>query len=137
MSEFIRDFVAPALAILGSAFLLLGALGVIRMPDLYTRMGSGTKAYTLGIALMLLAVAAHFQTLPIITRAIAGVIFFFLTAPVSAHAIARAAHFVRVPLWEGTVLDELQDRYDEATHTLHSRDLLPVQPHEEEQPSEP
>jgi multicomponent Na+:H+ antiporter subunit G len=55
-------------------------------------------------------VAVHFQELGVTTRAVLVIAFFFLTAPVGAHVIARAAYAVGVPLWEGTITDELRDR---------------------------
>ena len=62
------------------------------------------------LAGVLLAVAIHFQDLAVTTRAVLVIAFFFLTAPVGAHMIARAAYAVGVPLWEGTITDELRDR---------------------------
>lgn len=122
MSDLLTNIVVPALLIVGAGLLLLASVGITRMPDLFTRMQTATKASTLGIGFMLMAAAAHFQTLPITLRAVAGVTFFFLTAPVAAHLIARAAHFVHVPLWDGTVLDELRGRYDDERHLLRSHD---------------
>jgi multicomponent Na+:H+ antiporter subunit G len=90
------------------------------MPDLFTRMQPATKAATLGVTCMLLAVAVYFGRIGITTRAFAGITFFFLTAPVTAHLIGRAAYFVGVPRWEGTVVDELYDKYDPLTHTCRS-----------------
>jgi multicomponent Na+:H+ antiporter subunit G len=110
--------IADVLLLLGASFLLLAAIGVLRMPDLFMRMSAATKGTTLGIACMLLAVGIYFPGLGITTRTIATIVFFFLTAPVAAHMIGRAAYFIGVPLWEGTVLDELRGRYDPFTHAL-------------------
>jgi multicomponent Na+:H+ antiporter subunit G len=68
----------------------------------------------------MLGLALHFNDLAISARALAVVVFIFVTAPVAAHMIARAAYFSGVPLWEGTLSDDLEGRYDERTHTLHS-----------------
>jgi multicomponent Na+:H+ antiporter subunit G len=57
----------------------------------------------------MLAVAVDFGDLAITTRVVLIVAFVFLTAPISAHMIGRAAYYVGVPLWEGTTLDELRD----------------------------
>jgi multicomponent Na+:H+ antiporter subunit G len=54
------------------------------------------------------------------TRVPATMSFVFLTAPVAAHMIARAAYFVGVSLWEGTMIDELRGHYDRRTHRLLS-----------------
>lgn len=112
MSELLSDM----LEIVGAAFLLLAALGIIRMPDLFTRMQAATKASTLGAACMLGAAALHFGDLGVATRAMAAILFFFLTAPVTAHLIGRASYFVGTPLWNGSVVDELRANYDPLTH---------------------
>lgn len=114
------ETVAAVLMIIGSSFMLLGAIGVARMPDLFTRMQSTTKASTLGIGCMFAAAAVHFGTLEVAIRALAVIIFVFLTQPIGAHMISRAAYFVGVPLWEGTRRDELRGRYDPRTHVLES-----------------
>src|SRR5690606_14226435 len=88
------------------------------MPDLFMRMQAATKASTLGIGCILLAVALHFGELGIASRALAAIIFVCLTAPVAAHVIARASYFVGVPLWQGTIIDELRGHYDRRTHRL-------------------
>jgi CPA2 family monovalent cation:H+ antiporter-2 len=104
--------------ILGAVFGVLASAGVVRMPDLFMRMQAATKASTLGIGCIVLAVAVHFGELGITTRALATIVFVFLTAPVAAHMIARASYFVGVPLWEGTIIDELRGHYDRRTHRL-------------------
>jgi multicomponent Na+:H+ antiporter subunit G len=89
-----------------AAFAFLAALGLLRLPDLYTRMQAATKAGSLGAGLILLATALHFGTLGTTARALLVAFFVFLTAPVAAHAIGRAAYTIGVPLWKGTRLDE-------------------------------
>jgi monovalent cation/proton antiporter MnhG/PhaG subunit len=113
-----NEILSSSLIIIGAAFALLASAGVVRMPDLFTRMQAATKASTLGIGCIVLAVAIYFGELSITTRALAIIAFVFLTAPVAAHMIARAAYFVGVPLWEGTVIDELSGHYDRRTHKL-------------------
>ena len=125
-----NETLSSALMIIGATFALLAGAGVIRMPDLFTRMQAATKASTLGIGCILLAVAIDFGELGITTRALATMIFVFLTAPVAAHMIARAGYFVGVPLWERTVIDELHGHYDRRTHKLARPDdpyaMLPM-----------
>ena len=106
------------LMFLGATFLLLAAIGVFRMPDLYSRMQAATKAATLGIASMLLGVAIYFDELGVTTRALLVIVFFFLTAPVAAHMLGRAAYIMGVPLWEGTIRDELEGCYEKKTRRL-------------------
>jgi len=116
-----REWVVAALLLLGAAFSLLAAIGVVRMPDLFTRMQTTTKAASLGAGFILVAVAVHFANVAVTTRAVAAVAFVLLTAPVAAHMIGRAAYVVGVPLWEGSVADQLRGHYDPATHELDSR----------------
>lgn len=111
-----RSLVGDGLMLLGALFLLLAAIGMLRMPDLFTRMQAATKASTLGIACVLLAVALHFTSVGVTMRALAALAFFLLTAPVTAHLIGRASYFVGTPLWERTVADELRGRYNPFTH---------------------
>lgn len=115
-----NDITTAVLLMIGALFLLLAGVGVVRMPDIFTRMQSATKASTLGVACMLLAAAVHFNDLGVTTRAIAGIFFFLITAPVTAHVLGRASYFLGVPLWSGTVRDELHGRYDLSTHMLDS-----------------
>ncbi len=113
-----RDLVSLLLMLLGAFFMFVAAVGVVRMPDLFLRMSATSKSATLGAACMLLAAAVHFNAFGITTRAVATIAFLFLTAPVAAHRIGRAAYFLGVPLWKGTVRDDLRGQYDAATHRL-------------------
>lgn len=102
--------VSAMLLLVGGCFMLLASLGILRLPDLFMRLQAATKASTLGTACILLATAIHFQDLAVTTRAMLVIAFFVLTAPVGAHMIARAAYAVGVPLWEGSVADELREQ---------------------------
>ena len=108
-----RIWVTIALLAAGSSLMLLSAVAVVRFPDFYARMQASTKASTLGIACLALAAAVHFGSLAITSRALALVVFVFLTAPVAAHVIGRAAHMVGVELWSGTSFDDLRRDQDE------------------------
>jgi len=116
------DIVSDVLMLIGAIFLLLAAVGMVRMPDLFTRMQAASKASTLGIACVLLALAFHFPGISVNIRVIGTITFFYLTAPITAHLIGRAAYFVGVPVWKGTVIDELRGRYNPLTHHLGSDD---------------
>lgn len=105
-----NDVLTAILIFTGGAFMLLGGVGVVRLPDLFMRMQAATKAATLGAGCMLLAVAVHFGELAVVTRALLVTAFIFLTAPVAAHMIARAAYSVGTPLWEETIADELREQ---------------------------
>jgi multicomponent Na+:H+ antiporter subunit G len=104
----------------GSLLALIAAIGVVRLPDLFLRMSGTTKAATLGVGSILLAVALFSGEMGVAARALAIALFTMLTAPVAAHMIGRAAYLNGVPLWSGTLVDEMQDRYDVRTHSLGS-----------------
>ena len=104
--------------LIGSAFALIAALGMLRMPDLLMRMHAGTKAGTLAAGLILLATAMDFATLSTTIRALIVIVFLFITMPIGAHALGRAAYFIKIPLWKNTIIDELRDHYNEKTHEL-------------------
>lgn len=106
----------------GAVFMFLAAVGVARMPDLFTRMHANTKSVTLRVGCLMLGVSLYFSDLSLTARASAVIVFIFTTVPVGAHMLGRAAYFAGVPLWEGTLSDELRGHYDFATHTLASLD---------------
>ncbi len=102
------EILVSIFVVLGGLFALAAALGVLRLPDVLIRMHASTKAGTLGCGLILVAVAIYFAEGAITARAIAAIIFLILTAPVAAHMIGRAAYKTGVPLWKGTVIDEMK-----------------------------
>jgi multicomponent Na+:H+ antiporter subunit G len=101
--------IVTLLLVLGALFMLLAAVGLVRLPDLYLRMSATSKAATLGASLVLLGAAVHFGTAAVAGRAVVIVVFLFLTAPVAAHAIGRAGYRRKSPLWKGTIADELAE----------------------------
>ncbi|QTF93609.1 monovalent cation/H(+) antiporter subunit G [Halomonas sp. BM-2019] len=114
------DFVKGTFIIAGGLLMLLASLGILRLPDLLTRMHATTKAAALGVILIMLAVAVHFAEVGVSARAFAIIVFILMTAPVAAHVIGRAGYFVGSKLWSGTVKDELRPNYDPLTHELKS-----------------
>jgi multicomponent Na+:H+ antiporter subunit G len=119
-----HEVASGILLVIGTIFMVVAGVGIVRMPDLYLRMSATSKAATLGVGLVLLAVAVHFHDFGVTSRALATIIFLLFTAPVAAHIIGRAAYIAGVPLWEGTVCDELRGRYDKDTHLLSSSPSL-------------
>lgn len=85
------DIVSGALLITGSAFALLAAIGVVRLPDLLSRMHAATKPQTLGLFLILAGLALRVHSVGDLTLIVVIIAFQMLTAPVSAHMIGRAA----------------------------------------------
>jgi multicomponent Na+:H+ antiporter subunit G len=115
-----NDIIIMIIVSLGTLFILLAAIGLVRMPDLYLRMSVTTKAATLGVGLILIGLALYYMETSITTRVIAIIVFLLLTAPISAHVIGRASYFVGVPLWKKTKIDELEGMYNTKTHDLMS-----------------
>lgn len=109
---FIRDILVVIFALLGTFFVFIASLGLIRMPDILMRLQTVSKASTLGAAFSLLAVAIFFQQIEITVRAIFVIIFLFLTSPVAAHVIARSAYKSKIALWDKTICDEMKDADD-------------------------
>jgi multicomponent Na+:H+ antiporter subunit G len=93
---------------LGALLILVAAIGILRMPDLLARMHASSKAGTLGTILVLVGVAMMQGDAGVVVRAILVIVFLFLTAPVAAHAIARAAHRSGGATSEELVIDELR-----------------------------
>ena len=100
------DILTAVVWLAGSAFALLAAVGVLRMPDVFTRMQASTKASTLGLGCLLIGSALQMGDFASFIRAASIGGFVLLTTPVSGLVIARAAYFADVPLWDGTVLDD-------------------------------
>lgn len=108
------------LAFLGAFFILLAAIGLVRMPDLYLRISVTTKATTLGIGLLLISAGIYFAEIGISSRVLAIIFFMLLTAPVGAHLLGRSSYFTGVPLWKKSVLDQLAGKYNKRSHKLKS-----------------
>lgn len=112
------DFWIITLSTSGALFILLAAIGILRMPDFYLRVSVTTKAVTLGVGLILVASAFAFKNFSVTSRVLAIIVFILLTAPVGAHMIGRAAYFIGVPLWSKTKIDDLKGKYDKRSHKL-------------------
>jgi multicomponent Na+:H+ antiporter subunit G len=100
-------YVVGILIVIASLFTLTASIGLLRLPDLYTRMHAASKAGTVGSCVMLLALAIDASEWSISTRAIAGIAFFLLTVPISSHLLAKAAHVAGYPLSGHSVRDDL------------------------------
>lgn len=93
------EIVAGLLAVAGGVFAVIAALGLLRLPDVLIRMHAATKVGTLSAGLVMAAVALHESEAAVTVRAVAIVLFMFLTAPIAAHMIGRAALRMGVPLF--------------------------------------
>ena len=104
------DYLIATLLIIGGLFIFVGSFGLLKLPDFYTRLHAPTKATTLGIGAVLMASVAataardgSFSVHEIVIS-----LFLFITAPVSANMLAKAALHKKVPMRENTRNRELQ-----------------------------
>ncbi|MFJ8063507.1 Na+/H+ antiporter subunit G [Psychrobacillus sp. NPDC096426] len=102
---------AALVILLGSIMSIISALGIIRLPDVYTRSHAATKSSTLAVLLSLSGAFVYFWVHDgfISVRLLLGIIFVFLTAPVAGHLITRAAYRGRVKLTDNSADDELKE----------------------------
>ncbi|WP_394190535.1 monovalent cation/H(+) antiporter subunit G [Paenisporosarcina quisquiliarum] len=101
--------------VFGVIFILVTAIGLIRLPDVYSRTHAASKSATLGVMFILLGVFFHFWFIEghVNTRILLGIVFLFITGPVGGHVIGRSAYLTGVKMWEGSVKDELAPVLDE------------------------
>ncbi len=102
------EWIAAFLLISGSLFMLVAAIGVIKLSDVYMRMHAITKAASLGAILMLAAVSLIYVQWIVWVEALMVVVFVILTAPIASHMIAKAAHKTGMPKGPGYIMDELE-----------------------------
>ncbi|MCF6334277.1 MAG: monovalent cation/H(+) antiporter subunit G [Spirochaetales bacterium] len=94
-------------SLIGAVFLFLGSLGIVRMPDSYNRIQTGTKATTLGTLMFLIGVGLYNPSW--FPKLIVLIFFILFTNPVSSHVLARAAYSIGTELTKLTVVDKLKD----------------------------
>ncbi|SFM37990.1 Na+/H+ antiporter subunit G [Marinobacter zhejiangensis] len=89
----IAEYLIAGLLLIGGAFTLIGAIGLARMPDFYTRLHAPTKATTVGVGAIMLASISYssYQGAGIDTAELLITVFLFMTAPVSANILAKSA----------------------------------------------
>ncbi len=104
---------AYILMLVGSACAIIGAIGLVRLPDVYNRLHANT-VIAVGGAILITLGAGLLRGLDVyLIKALTIVVFLFITNPVGAHAIARAAHKSGVKLWKGSVIDQLKEEKEE------------------------
>ena len=114
------EIITGCLLLISGFFFLMAALGILRFPDLYMRNHAASKAGTLGVGCAFLAIALISSDTPTTVRAIAGILFFLLTAPISGHLLARAAYCTGLKPWSGTDIDHLAGKYTPKSLKLSS-----------------
>lgn len=99
-----------ATMVVGTFLVAVASLGLVRFPDVFTRMHAAGKAGTLGISLIIVSSVICFAGVDnsILVRGLIAIFFQFLTTPTSTHLLARTSYIRNYSLTERTVVDELQ-----------------------------
>ena len=95
----IQQAVVAALVVVGSFFLIVGTIGLLRLPDVYNRMHATSKATTLGAASIFLAGFVYYGPENAGLTSLVGILFLFITAPTGAHLISRSAQKMGIPFF--------------------------------------
>jgi multicomponent Na+:H+ antiporter subunit G len=105
------EVIVIVLAAVGWAFSLSGAVGIVRMPDVYCRIQCSSKMITMGALPVLIALVVGEGPVSVFgSRALLVAILLLVINPVASHALARAAYKIGVPMWSGAVADQVADR---------------------------
>lgn len=94
------------LVLLGSFTMLISAIGILRLPDFYSRLSAVTKNSTLGVLLIVMAAVLYFNNIEVMLKGLSIMFFIALTSPTSAYIIAKAAIHIKVPFWNKTDLTD-------------------------------
>ena len=106
-----RDAIVIALAAIGLAFSLSGAVGILRMPDVYSRIQCSSKTITMGALPALIALVVGMGPISSYgSRALLVAVLLLIVNPVASHALARAAYKTGVPMWRGAVVDQVRQQ---------------------------
>jgi multicomponent Na+:H+ antiporter subunit G len=107
----VRDGVAIGLAVCGLLFSLSGVVGILRMPDLYTRVQCSSKTITMGALPVLVALVVSEGPLSTYgSRALIVALLLLVANPMASHALVRAAYKAGVPMWKGAAYDQVAPR---------------------------
>jgi multicomponent Na+:H+ antiporter subunit G len=102
-------YVSGVCLLIGALFSLAATIGVLRFPDLYTRLHAAAKAGPVGVGFILLAVAMAAASPPVALRALIGIVLLILTTPIAAHLLARAAYLVDITPDTLTKVNDLEN----------------------------
>jgi multicomponent Na+:H+ antiporter subunit G len=102
----LTDAIEVIAVVVGVFFMFVSALGVLRLRDFYQRVHAPTKAATLGLTFLLVAVALNVRETTVVTKAVLALLFIGATAPVGAHLLARAAYRNGIKPAQEPVVDE-------------------------------
>lgn len=104
----LHEIISSVFIWIGVIFMVVSAVGIIRLPDFYIRMSAITKAATLGIGFIVTGIGIYFDDLLIVTKVVAIIFFMILSSPVAAHVISRAASRHHIPFWKRTRYNEFK-----------------------------
>lgn len=102
-----REIIGFVVLWIGILFDLFGCIGLVRLPDVYTRLQAATKCVTLGSCMILLSVMILVGGSPA-AKALLIVLFVLITSPTAAHVLSRASHKAGIKLWDQSVCDALE-----------------------------
>ncbi|MEM7682256.1 MAG: monovalent cation/H(+) antiporter subunit G [Planctomycetota bacterium] len=103
------DVLAIAFAVVGLLFMIVGTVGIVRLPDVYHRIHAASKCTTLGLMGLLIAAALFVGTAEVMLKGLLTMAFIFVAAPIGSHILAKAAHRDGAPQWTDTLGDELAE----------------------------
>jgi multicomponent Na+:H+ antiporter subunit G len=109
--EFINDIATIVLVLLGLVFMFAGSLGILRLPDFYSRTHAASKVDTLGIIVLLAGLAIHEGISLDAAKLLIAIAFVALANPVAAHALARAALLFGFKPWFSRKPDNNNDNH--------------------------
>ncbi|TXR54552.1 Na+/H+ antiporter subunit G [Reinekea thalattae] len=108
----INEIITAVLLLIGGLFLFIGSIGLVRLPDFFTRLHAPTKASTLGIGAVLIASLVYFssQESGINIKELLITLFIVLSAPITAHMLSKAALHVRLPMQDNTLNKDMVEK---------------------------
>lgn len=104
-----NNIIGMIFIVVGLVFDFFGCLGLVRLPDIYNRLQASTKCVTFGTCSILFGAFLMLGITAAGIKVLLCIIFLVLTAPVSAHALARGAHISGVKLWKKSVCDKYKE----------------------------
>jgi multicomponent Na+:H+ antiporter subunit G len=112
-AQVVVDLSVAAVLLVGLFFMLVGAIGLHRLPDAYIRLHGASICVTLGLTGMLIAAVEQLGSWAVLSKALMTLVFTFVATPIGSHLLAKAAHHGRLEQWDETLGDELaEDKAD-------------------------
>jgi multicomponent Na+:H+ antiporter subunit G len=101
----ILELLSLVTVVIGLFFMIVGAVGVVRLPDVYNRLHAASKCSTLGLLGLLLGAVFHIGTVGMAAKAVMIMLFAFVATPLGVHMLGKAALRTRTPTWPPTEHD--------------------------------